>query len=309
MKTVEITTEYKAEIESYIALGNFDGVHLAHKKLLSTLVEMAKQDNKKSSILSFKNHTKNIINKKPQRLLTSTNQKHKKLSEIGINYCYEIYFDEEIMHMSAEDFVKKLLYENLKVRGIVVGFDYRFGYKAQGDINLLKILCDELNIKLIVIDEVIIDNNIVSSTLIRNLIEQGNMKEANRYLGYEFTIEGEVIHGKKLGSKMGIPTANIQINTNYVIPRFGVYDATIVIDNKEYSTATNIGKNPSIENSGLRIESHILDFSKDIYGEKINLILHNFIRDELKFDSIDDLFDQMEKDINNIRNSNIAKDK
>lgn len=307
MKIIEITTDYKAEEECFIALGNFDGVHLAHKKLLNQLVEKAMKNNINSAILAFKNHTKNIINKKPQRLLTSNIQKYLKLDDIGIKYCYEILFDNKLMQMSAEDFVKTLLYENLKVRGIFVGYDYCFGYKASGNIHLLKKLCDELNIKLFILNEVIYENHVLSSSYIRGLIEQGQIDIANKYLGYDFAIEGEVVHGKKLGTMMGFPTANIKIDTNYVIPKFGVYNSTVVIDGVKYIAATNIGKNPSIENSGLRIESHIINFSKNIYGKKIEIILHDYIRGEVKFDSIDELFVQIRKDVENIVNSYIVK--
>lgn len=307
MEIIEITTNYKSESDCFIALGNFDGVHLAHKKLLDTLVETSKPSGCKSAILAFKNHTKNIINKSPQRLLTSNEQKYSKLEDIGIDICYEIMFNYDLMRMSARDFVVELLYNNLKVKGIVVGFDYRFGHKASGDIYLLKELCNELGIALTILDEVIIDENIVSSTLIRNLIEDGKVDEVNKYLGSDFKINGTVIHGKKLGTRMGIPTANIAIDTNYVIPKYGVYDSTVIVDGVSYKSATNVGKNPSIENSGLRIESHIIDFDEDIYDKKIELILHKFLRDELKFESVEELFNQMAKDIELIKNSSIAK--
>lgn len=307
MKIIEITTNYKSDTECFIALGNFDGVHLAHKKLLDSLVNSSKKTTCKSAILAFKNHTKNIINKSPQRLLTSNEQKYSKLEEIGIDICYEITFNEDLMKMSARDFVEELLYKNLNVRGIIVGFDYRFGHKASGDIHLLREICDELGISLVIIDEVIINKNIVSSTLIRKLIEDGCVEDVKDYLGSDFKISGKIIHGKKLGTKMGIPTANIAIDTNYVIPRFGVYDSTVIIDGAAHKAATNVGKNPSIENSGLRIESHILDFNEDIYDKKIELILHKFVRDELKFDTVEELFAQMSKDVELIRNSSIAK--
>lgn len=307
MKIIEITTNYKSDAECFIALGNFDGVHLAHRKLLNNLVESSKKNNSKSAILAFKNHTKNIINKNPQRLLTSNEQKYSKLEEIGIDICYEIIFNENLMKMSARDFVEELLYKNLNVRGIVVGFDYRFGHKASGDIHFLREICDELGISLIIIDEVIINENIVSSTLIRKLIEDGNVEHVKDYLGSDFKISGKIIHGKKLGTKMGIPTANIAIDTNYVIPRFGVYDTTIITDGVAHKAATNVGKNPSIENSGLRIESHIIDFDEDIYDKKIELVFHKFVRDELKFNTVEDLFSQMSEDVELIRNSSIAK--
>lgn len=152
-----------------------------------------------------------------------------------------------------------------------------------------------------IINPITLDGEIVSSTLIRKLIKDGNIKQANKLLGYEYTMDCEVIHGKKLGSKMGFPTANLNILSNYVIPKFGVYNSKIMIRDRFYKAATNIGKNPTIENSGIRIEANILDFDEKIYGEKLELILLDYIRPELVFDNVKDLFEQINKDINTVK--------
>ncbi|EFI42276.1 MULTISPECIES: bifunctional riboflavin kinase/FAD synthetase [Peptoniphilus] len=302
MQVIKIDENYQAVEESIIALGNFDGVHLAHKKLLLKLVSESKKLNLKSSILIFKNHTKDTIYNKKQRLLTSNKQKFEMLRNIGIDIIYEIIFDDSIMKISPVEFIEKFLYKNLKARGIVAGYDYKFGYMAKGDIELLKNLSLKNNIKNFIIDAVIFDGIIVSSSTIRNFIEDGNIEMANKLLGYNYTITGKIIHGKNLGTKNGYPTANIQIDTNYVIPKFGVYDSDIKIKNKVYKAASNIGKNPTIENNGLRIESHILNFNKNIYGETVDLILLKFLRPESKFLNIDELFEKIKEDVNKVKN-------
>ncbi|SHG94687.1 riboflavin kinase / FMN adenylyltransferase [Anaerosphaera aminiphila DSM 21120] len=301
MEIITIDKNFVAKENTFIALGNFDGVHTAHKILLKKLVEEAKLNGYKSSILIFKSHTKNLIFKQEQRLLTSNEQKYKLLKEIGIDIIYELEFNKIVMTMDPDDFIKKLLLKHLKVKGIVVGFDYRFGHKASGNTELLKQRSLEENFKLFIINPVEKNGKIISSTSIRELIKNGQIKLANEFLGYNFTMNGVVINGKNLGSKMGFPTANIKTDVNYEIPKFGVYDTNIEINGKSYRAATNIGKNPTIENSGLRIEAFILDFNEDIYGKSVQLSLLDFIREEENFDNIDDLFAQIKLDVDYIK--------
>lgn len=296
MEIICINNVYKAKSKSVIALGNFDGVHIGHKELLKNLVNMAKEKNIKSSILVFKNHTKNLLAKKAQNLITSNRKKYEIFENMGIDIIYEIAFTKEIMHLEPEYFVENFLKENLLIEGIVVGYDYKFGYKAKGDTKLLKELSDKNSIDLIVVDKISDNGEAISSTRIRNLIKNSNIKKANQLLGYNFSMDCLVVHGKKLGSKMGYPTANLELLDDYIIPKFGVYDSNVIINNKLYKAVTNIGKNPTIENSGIRIESNIIDFNQDIYGQKIELILLDYIRSEKKFDSIDSLFEQIKKD-------------
>lgn len=301
MEIKKITKDYKSDKSSVIALGNFDGVHIGHRVLLETMVKEAEKNNIKSSVLIFKEHTKKLISNKKHYLLTSNEKKYKIFEEMGIDIVYEIPFDKSIMTMSPEYFVKDFLINNLNVRGIVVGFDYRFGYKAMGNAELLEKMSVDYNFKLKVLDPVEKDGEKISSTLIRTLITEGKIEEANQLLGYEYTIDGVVIHGKKLGEKMGYPTANIDPDVEYVIPAKGVYDSDIFIDGKKYKAATNIGKNPTIENSGLRVESHILDFSESIYSKRVSLSLLRYLRPELKFKSVEELFQQIALDTEEVR--------
>ncbi|WP_138158930.1 bifunctional riboflavin kinase/FAD synthetase [Peptoniphilus catoniae] len=297
MEIISIDKDYLSKEETVIALGNFDGVHRAHRVLLDRLLNMAKKNGLKSSILIFKTHTKNTINNMNQKVLTSNRKKYELLENLGVDLIYEMEFTKDVMKIKPNDFIENFLVNNLKIKGIVVGYDYRFGYKAQGDTELLKSFACKNALDLSVVDKVAIDEHVVSSTRIRNLISEGKIKEANGLLGYSYSMDCEVIHGKKLGSKMGFPTANLKFFTPYIIPKFGVYDSNIIINKRTYKAATNIGKNPTIENSGIRIEAHILNFNKDIYGEKVELELIDFIRPEITFDNIDDLFKQIKSDI------------
>lgn len=301
MKIIHINKEFLALENTVIALGNFDGVHIAHRALLKKCIEESNSKNIKSSLLIFKNHTKNILLNKKQELITSNEQKYKIFEDMGIDYVYEMDFTEEVMNLSPEEFFYDLLCTKLLVKGIVVGFDYRFGKKAAGNIDLLKDLCTDKMIDLFVVDPVKFEDEIVSSSLIRKLITEGNLEKVSKLLTYEYTLQGKIIHGKHLGNEMGYPTANIALSENYVIPKFGVYDSDILIQGKTFKAATNIGKNPTIENSGIRIESHILDFNQNIYGEKVDLILKRFIRPELKFETIEELFDKIKEDVSIVK--------
>ncbi|WBW50682.1 bifunctional riboflavin kinase/FAD synthetase [Peptoniphilus equinus] len=297
MKILPITVDDHFSTPCVIALGNFDGVHRAHQALLREVIHLAEQLDVDSAILAFKNHTKTLLTHSNQRLITSNTMKYQLLESIGISRCYELVFSRAVMALEPEAFVKSLLLERLNVKGIVVGYDYRFGNKAKGNVELLKRLTAVYDFQLYVVDEILEGEEAISSTRIRSLIESGNIQEANALLGYEFTIDGTVIHGKHLGTVMGMPTANIEPIVNYVLPKFGVYTSWLKIDGRMYPAATNIGKNPSIENEGFRIEAHILDFNGDIYGKTVQLILHSYLRPEMKFDNLIALFEQMHHDV------------
>lgn len=296
MEVIKVDLSICVEEESYIALGNFDGVHLGHKVLIDSVVNNAKKNNLPSSVLIFKEHTKNTIQGKKQELLTSTKYKYKILEELNIDYVYEMDFNEVIMKMKPEEFVESFLVKNLKIKGIVVGFDYRFGHKAQGNIKILEKLCKKNNIDLLVIDAIYDNDNVISSTRIRNLIREGNIKEANHLLGRLFLINGKVIKGKGLGRTLGFPTANLALDESYVIPKYGVYAGVVKVDEVEYVAAINIGINPTFKEEQ-KLEAYLLDFNGDLYEKEVEIQLIEYLRPEIKFDKVEDLISQMEKDI------------
>ncbi|MFR8927244.1 bifunctional riboflavin kinase/FAD synthetase [Peptoniphilus senegalensis] len=296
MKIIEIDLNYKAKEESVIALGNFDGVHKGHIKLIQKAIENAKKLNIKSSLLLFNEHTDNLIKVGKKDIITTNKTKFEILDSLGVDIIYLINFTKEFMSYSPIKFLDEFLAKNLKIKGVVVGYDYTYGYKKSGDVNFLnenKSLFETIE----VIEQISYDGEKISSSLIRKLIEAGKIKEANFLLSRPYKLIGKIIHAKGLGKKMGYPTANLELMDNFVIPKFGVYDTDIIVKGKKYKASTNIGTNPTVEHDGIKIEAHILDFNEDIYGEIVELELLDFVRPELKFNSIDELFKQIAKDV------------
>ena len=301
MKIIEIDLNYIADEDSVIALGNFDGVHKGHMELINKAVTRADDLNIKSSILLFNEHTDNLIKVGKKDIITTNQTKFEILENLGVDIIYLINFTREFMAYTPKMFLKDFLTDNLKIRGIVVGYDYTYGFKKSGDVDFLlenKDLFDTID----VINQISSHGEKISSTLIRNLIEEGKIKEANELLSRPYKLIGEIIHAKGLGKKMGYPTANLKLIDNFVIPRYGVYDTDIIINRERFKASTNIGTNPTVEHDGIKIEAHILDFDRDIYGEIVELELLDFVRPELKFDSIEELFDQIAKDVLVTRN-------
>ncbi|WP_411354848.1 bifunctional riboflavin kinase/FAD synthetase [Peptoniphilus harei] len=301
MKIIEIDLNYIADEDSVIALGNFDGVHKGHMELINKAVARADDLNIKSSILLFNEHTDNLIKVGKKDIITTNQTKFEILENLGVDIIYLINFTREFMAYTPKMFLKDFLADNLKIRGVVVGYDYTYGFKKSGDVDFLlenKDLFDTID----VINQISSHGEKISSSLIRNLIEEGKIKEANKLLSRPYKLIGEIIHAKGLGKKMGYPTANLKLIDNFVIPRYGVYDTDIIINGERFKASTNIGTNPTVEHDGIKIEAHILDFDRDIYGEIVELELLDFVRPELKFDSIEELFDQIAKDVLVTRN-------
>lgn len=301
MKIIEIDLNFVAKEESVIALGNFDGVHRGHIELIKKAIEDAKKLNIKSSLLLFNEHTDNLVKVGKKEIITTNKTKFEILENLGVDIIYLINFTKEFMAYSPIMFLKDFLAYNLKIKGVVVGYDYTYGYKKSGDVDFLnknKNLFKSIH----VIEQVSYEGEKISSSRIRSLIEEGRVKEANNLLSRPYKLIGRIIHAKGLGKKMGYPTANLELVDNFVIPKYGVYDTDIIINGKKFKASTNIGTNPTVEHDGIKIEAHILDFDEDIYGEIVELELLEFVRPELKFDSIEELFEQIAKDVLVTRN-------
>lgn len=296
MRIIEIDLNYVASEESVIALGNFDGLHKGHIELINKAIKDAQKLNIKSSLLLFKEHTDNVIKVGKKDILTTNKTKFEILESLGVDIVYLIDFTKKFMTYSPINFLKDFLSKNLKIKGVVVGYDYTYGYKKSGNIDFLiknKYLFDSVYI----VDQIKFKGEKISSSHIRELIEKGRIGEANLLLTRPYKLIGKIIHAKGLGKKMGFPTANLELIDNFVIPKHGVYDTNILIDGKKYKASTNIGTNPTIENNGVKIESHILNFNRDIYGKLVELEILNFVRPELKFNNVEELFEQIAKDI------------
>ncbi|NLY66352.1 MAG: bifunctional riboflavin kinase/FAD synthetase [Tissierellia bacterium] len=306
MKIIDAMNSSEKKYVTAVALGNFDGIHIGHQYLLKSNIEKAKEENLKPSVLIFKNHTKTILKKDENfkiDILTSFEEKIQLLKELGIEIVYVMDFNEQIMKLSPELFVKNILLERLNAKLVTVGFDYRFGYKAQGDSNYLKELGKANGFVVNVIDPVYVEGEIVSSTIIRNLIINGYIEKANKLLGRNYCLIGTVIKGRSRGRKLGFPTANIRLNDRYVIPKTGVYKTFTYVDNSKFLSLTNIGYNPTFNEKNLKIETYILDFDEDIYDSIIKIEFMEFIRDDIKFNSVEELKNQMHKDVLYIKNN------
>lgn len=282
--------------DNYIALGSFDGLHLGHISLIHKVYEEAKKNGGKSIVYTFKNHPRALLNKDDApKLLMDNNEKAEFLEKCGIDILYFQEFDEEFMKITPREFIKFLI-NKFNVKGLIVGFNYRFGYKNTGDIELLKELQKEYNFKLFIMEPCKYNGELISSTRIRNAIEDGNVYEAYKMLGHPFRLSGEVMHGRKIGRTIGFPTANLKYDKNFILPSIGVYYTNVKVNNNIYKGITSVGNNPTVEGKTLTIETYILDFNEDIYGEIIELFFVKKIRSEKKFNGIEQLKNQLEKD-------------
>lgn len=287
-----------------VALGNFDGVHIGHQELIKSNINEAKKRNLKSTVLVFRNHTKEILKKNGDskiQLLTSFDQKIDILKGFGLDTLYIADFNENLMKLSPEEFVDNILLKKLNTKLVTVGFNYRFGYKASGDVELLKKIGLDKGIDVNIIPPVYVGDEIVSSTAIRNSIKAGDIKKANRFLGRNFTIIGSVVKGKNRGRKLGFPTANIKLIDNYVLPKQGVYITNTIVDGEKLISLTNIGYNPTFNEDELKIETYILDFNGNLYGKTLQIQFIDFIRDDVKFNTAQELIEQIEKDVKYIK--------
>lgn len=252
----------------------------------------------------FQNHTKSILKKQQKskvEIITPYEQKLDILDGLGVDLIYTIKFDKNIMKLSAEEFIKTILVGRLNTKLVTVGFDYRFGYKAEGDSDYLQYLGTNEGFDVNIIKPIYINNEIVSSTIIRNSIKSGDIKKANSYLGRSYSITGKVIKGRNRGTRLGYPTANLKLIDDYIVPRTGVYKTITTIDNNEYSSLTNIGYNPTFNEEELKIENYILDFNSYIYGKIIQVKFIDFIRDDIKFDTVQELIEQIDKDVEYVK--------
>ncbi|OLS01766.1 bifunctional riboflavin kinase/FAD synthetase [Tissierella creatinophila] len=301
MEIIKIENYIENRFMTSVALGNFDGIHLGHRKLILSMIKDSKELNIIPSVLLFNKHPKEVLFGKSPDFITSTEDKHEILEQMMVKIIYETEFNEEFRKLSPECFVKKILIDKLNVKSVFVGFDYRFGYKASGDINTLKELGDKYKFKVTIIDPVYDEKRVLSSTEIRMHIKEGNIRLANEMLGRNYKIKGQVVHGNKIGRTLGFPTANLELSSNYQIPKIGVYETKTIIDGKSYVSLTSIGTNPTVGGNSMKIETYILDFSSDIYNKKIQIEFIKYIRKEMMFCNLEELKIQMQKDVETIK--------
>jgi len=282
-----------------ITVGSFDGVHLGHQKLLSKLKDEANFNNGESVVFTFSNHPRKVLNPDFKISLLQTNQeKIDILEKIGIDNLILFTFTKEFSQLTACQFIEKILVAKLNIHKLIVGFNHHFGKDRLSDFEKLNICAKQYNFECLKVEEKQLDKNEISSSKIRQLIENGDVELANKLLDYQYFLLGNIIKGKMLGRKIDFPTANLEFSNNKIIPKIGVYAVKITIDNNQYFGMLNIGLRPTIiENQkDISIETHIFDFNQDIYGKTIKLSFVKRIRDEKKFENLEQLKHQLNKD-------------
>ena len=283
----------------YIALGSFDGLHKGHMALISKVVDEALLNDVNSMVYTFSNHPLTVAAPgRAPKLIMDLQQK----LDILKNHCIDIValvdFTMEYMQTGAEEFIRMLI-EDYNAEGFIVGFNYRFGFNNIGNVEMLEELKDKLGFKLFIIDAKTDEYGIISSTRIRGLIEEGKVEDASKLLIEPFMIRGTIIPGKQNGRKLGFPTANLKVSEDIIKPKIGVYYTNVRYNGECYKGITSVGYNPTIaENNKLTIETYILNFDEEIYGEEIELYFIQWMRDEEKYDSLDELIQQLKYDNN-----------
>lgn len=282
---------------SAVTLGKFDGLHLGHQMLIDEVLAQKKQGFT-SVMFTFMYHPHNIFSDNEIKLIYTEEEKRIKLSESGLDILISYPFTFQTKNIEPEDFIKDILVEKLDAMVIVVGDDFRFGRERRGDVKMLKAMEDIYGFKVISFEKKRWNDNIISSSAIRIELEKGNMEAANAMLGIPYSIYGKVLHGRKLGRTLGMPTTNLVPPANKLLPPRGVYVSRSVIEGKVYPGMTNIGIKPTVGNEEhMGIETYIYDFDRDLYGKEIKVELLSYVRPEIKFDSIDNLKRRMDEDL------------
>ena len=279
-----------------VLIGNFDGIHLGHQKLISKAKKIAEQKKQKLVLITFNPHPREIINNSEMDLILPYKEKKLLLKNYGIDKIDEIKFTNKLSKLSAEEFAKEYIYKAHNPSDIVIGKNFKFGHKARGDAKLLKDLLSK-KVKVHSIDIKRLDSLVISSSEIKKLISKGSIEKVNKLLGRNYHISGKVIHGEKRGRLIGFPTTNLSTEWNF-LPKKGVYVSKVVISDKSYQSITNIGVRPTFNANSLQIESHIFDFNKNVYGKKIKIYFLARIRNEKKFETVEKLIENITKDVN-----------
>lgn len=285
-----------------LTLGIYDGVHLGHQKIIRRVVERAKEIGGMSCVVTFDPHPREVlIPDTAPDLLTSTKKKIELLKALGLDAVCLIRFTREFAQVEARKFVKDFLINTLRTRAIVEGYDWRFGKGRKGDVELLREIGKDNGYEVEQVDGVVIDGQIVSSTLIREMVLEGDLDKAAAYLGREYSITGDIVEGSRMGREIGFPTANIEPH-HEAIPPNGIYAVRVDVAGERKNGTLNIGVRPTVTEEKKRtIEVHIMDFYRDIYNEEIEVTFVERLRDEKKFPSVEALTDQIKKDVEKAR--------
>ena len=308
MKTIELTYPHILKEqdlpESVCALGFFDGIHQGHQKVIRTAVAEAKRRNMASAVITFHPHPSVVLRKngnKDVQYITPLKEKEEILRRMDVDRLYIITFNMELAGLSPQDFIDHFVV-GLHIKHVVAGFDFTYGHKGQGNMTEIGKHAQG-RFTYSVIDKVELENEKISSTRIRGLLQEGDVAEVKRLLGRPLTISGDVVEGAKRGRVLGYPTANLDVNEAALLPRSGIYAVKVIYKQQIYEGMASLGTNPTFteDRLDLSLEVHILDYNNDLYGEELQLEWHDFIRPEEKFNQVEELIRQIEDDERKIR--------
>ncbi len=297
-ESLEIAVKFANPI---LTIGNYDGLHLGHRRIIERIKLKAREQKGTSMLMTFHPHPLTIL--KPEKfvgLITPLHVKRRLIEEAGIDVLFIVPFTDEFHLINPELFVDSLLMEKLGIKGLIVGYDFKFGKGGKGNVEYLASKSAEYGFFFEIQAAITLDGEKVGSNRIRKMIRDGDVGKAGVHLGRPYMIEGTVIKGDGRGRTIGFPTINLKSDFP-LIPKRGVYISMVEIDGKKFSAVTNIGYNPTFDGQGLTIETYILDFSQDLYGREIALYFLNRIRDEVKFSSVDELKGRIWKDVETAR--------
>jgi len=289
---------FKSNKSTVVTIGTFDGVHAGHQKIIKRLVDSAKANNLESVILTFFPHPRMVLQKESGiKLINTIEERTDILEQTGIDHLVIHPFTMQFSRLTAREFVKEVLVEKLKAKKVIIGYDHRFGRNRTANINDLKKFGEEFNFEVEEITRQDIEEVAVSSTKIRTALEEGRVEKANNYLQHPFSLEGEVVKGRGLGKEFNYPTANINVADDYkLIPKNGVYVVRSTIEGEQYFGMMSIGTNPTVGGTSRTIESFFFKLDKDLYGKRLKIDLLIRIRNEKKFNSVEELKLAMRQD-------------
>ncbi len=302
MKIYNCIKDFEPVDNAVITIGTFDGVHLGHQAIFKKMKEEAAKINGKTVVVTFYPHPRIVLglDSKNLKFINTQEKKINRIEEAGIDYLVIINFTKEFARLSSEEFIRDFVHEKIRPIKIITGYDHHFGKDREGSYDLLLKIGKELGFEVEKVDAVYVNDVKVSSTRIRDLLKAGKIREANSFLGYEYSITGKVVTGKSIGHDLGFPTANIEVADEYkLIAAVGVYACRVVYMGQLYKGMSNIGYRPTIDKGDLTIEVHIFHFDKQIYGEEITICFVDRMRDEKKFKNREALKAQLAKDREN----------
>ncbi|MDO8688024.1 MAG: bifunctional riboflavin kinase/FAD synthetase [Dehalococcoidales bacterium] len=297
MLVEEELAEFASEKDTLLTIGVFDGVHLGHQYLISQLREHARQEHWLSGVVTFRQHPRAVLSSRAELpYLTSLAQKVNLIKNEGVDLVVTLSFTTELAPLSARQFVE-LLKKHLRMRGLILGADFVLGRNREGNVDNLRKLGQEMDFSVTVIPPLRINNAVVSSTAVREALAAGDMEKVVSLIGRPFSLEGQVIHGKGQGAKLGFPTANLAVDSAQALPADGIYATWAYVDDQTYQSMTNIGRRPTFGDNGRTVETYILNYAGNLYGRQLKIDIVERLRPEQRFDSVEELKKQITEDI------------